>query len=73
MRNNFENLRDELENDNCHTDALIVDALELCMYDMVKELASIAEQHQEAGHLTTELGLRHDEIARGLKVAKESE
>jgi len=73
MSNNFENLRDELENDNYHTDALIVDALELCMYDMVKELASIAEQHEKTGYLDTELGLRRDEIARGLKVAKESE
>lgn len=66
--NNFETLREELENDNYHTDALIVEALELMMYDVIAELATIAKQHEEAGYLTAELDLRRNELAKVIKL-----
>lgn len=71
--NKFKTLRDELTDDNCHTDALIVWALEHLMYDVVAELAMIAKQHEEDGFLTPELSTKRDELEKAIKVETKRE
>lgn len=66
--NEFKTLREELENDNCHTDALIVWALEHLMYDVVAELAIIAKQHELEGSLSAELSAKRNELEKAIKV-----
>ena len=51
---NFKKLRDELTNDNNHTDSLMIECIEMARYDVLKELSDLAITHTEQGFLTKE-------------------
>ena len=68
----FKILIEELTDENSHTDALIVEALEFEEYDFISELAQIAKEHMIQGHLTAELNSRRSKIAKALKVIREA-
>lgn len=53
--NNFKNLREELTEDNNHNAALTVECLELERYDLIKDLAVLADLHLKLGYMNQEM------------------
>jgi len=67
VRDTASNLLSELLfMDGLHEDALIVDALNQNRYDLIIKLAHIAEEHDKANHLSTDLKQRRDKISAQL-------
>ena len=56
-------LREALENENFHTDALIVECVEKCRYDLIIELSKLAQAHEKQGSITLEQIALRDRIS----------
>ena len=55
LKYNYEALIEKLIDDNDHTAALIVKALQRYRYDLVERLAKIAHEQEELGSMTLEM------------------
>ena len=64
--NKFQNLREELTEENNHNASLIVECLELERYDLIQELAVIADLHLQLGHMNQEMSDSRIEIEKRL-------
>lgn len=51
---NYQNLRNELTDNNEHGASLMIDAIELSRFDIVKLLCDLQITHEEQGFLTKE-------------------